>query len=257
MSATGSTVLRVSFDHPERLHAVTVQSLNAMADAIERAGKDPAVRVVVLHGDKRSFSAGADLGGSGGTVPPASSATLDAVERLIHAIRDVPRPVVALARGAVAGVGVSIALAADLVLCDEDTYFLLAFTRIGLMPDGGATALVAASVGRARAMRMALLAQKLPARDAWRQGLIADVFEQCSYDARTEEIIGQLASGPAVAYAETKRAINQATLDQLDPALGRELTGQLGLLGSNDFAEGVAAFYDKRSAVFRDLPPAP
>lgn len=237
---------------------MTVESLNAMADAIERAGKDPAIRVIVLHGDERSFSAGADLGGgSNGEVPPASSATLESVERLIHVIRDVPRPVVALARGAVAGVGVSIALAADLVLCDEDTYFLLAFTRIGLMPDGGATALVAASIGRARAMRMALLAQKLSAHDAWRQGLIADVFEQCSYEARTEGIIEQLASGPAVAYAETKRAINEATLDQLDPALGRELKGQLGLLGANDFAEGVAAFYDKRAAVFRDPPPVP
>lgn len=257
MSAPESAVLRVSFDHPERLHAVTVESLDAMARAIERAGKDPAIRVIVLHGDERSFSAGADLGGGGEGVPPASTATLDAVERLIHAIRDVPRPVVALARGAVAGVGVSIALAADLVLCDEDTYFLLAFTRIGLMPDGGATALVAASVGRARAMRMALLAHKLTAHDAWRHGLIADVFEQCSYEARTGEIIEQLASGPAVAYAETKRAINAATLQQLDPALGRELSGQLRLLGSDDFAEGVAAFYDKRAAVFRDLPPAP
>ncbi|KYH44669.1 enoyl-CoA hydratase-related protein [Branchiibius sp. NY16-3462-2] len=252
MSVSGASILRVSFGNAERLHAVTADSLHAVADAIERAGKDPQVRVIVIHGDERSFSAGADLSGQS---DPASSATLDAVERLIHAIRDVPRPVVALARGAVAGVGVSIALATDLVLCDEDTYFLLAFTRIGLMPDGGATALVAASIGRARAMRMALLAEKLTARDAYRQGLIAGVYEQCSYDARTEEIIEKLLTGPAAAYAETKRAINAATLDQLDGALEREATAQVRLLGSNDFAEGVAAFYDKRSAAFRDQPP--
>ena len=252
MTVSEATVLRVSFGNPQRLHAVTADSLHAVADAIERAGKDPQIRVIVMHGDERSFSAGADLSGQD---DPASSSTLDAVERLIHAIRDVPRPVVALARGAVAGVGVSIALAADLVLSDEDTYFLLAFTRIGLMPDGGATALVAASIGRARAMRMALLAEKLSARDAWRQGLIAEVYEQCSYDARTEEIIRKLAAGPAAAFAETKQAINAATLDQLDDALDREATAQVQLLGSRDFAEGVAAFYDKRAAVFRDQPP--
>lgn len=252
MNVSEATVLRVSFGNAERLHAVTADSLHSVADAIERAGKDPQVRVIVIHGDQRSFSAGADL--SGGE-EPAGNSTLDAVERLIHAIRDVPRPVVALARGAVAGVGVSIALAADLVLSDEDTYFLLAFTRIGLMPDGGATALVAASIGRARAMRMALLAEKLSAREAWRAGLIAGVYEQCSYDARTEEIIEKLTTGPAAAYAETKRAINAATLDQLDAALDREASAQGRLLRSLDFAEGVAAFYDKRAAVFPDRPP--
>lgn len=253
MSASDPAVLRLSFDHPERLHAVTANTLHTMADAVERAGKDPLIRVVVLHGDERSFSAGADLG-TRSEDNPANPATLVAVERLIQAIRDVPRPVVALARGAVAGVGVSIALAADLVLCDEDTYFMLAFTRIGLMPDGGATAIVAASIGRARAMRMALLAEKLTARDAWRQGLIADVFEQCSYDARVAQIIRTLAGGPAPAYALTKAAINAATLPQLDAALEREAAGQAELLAANDFAEGVAAFYDKRAPVFADLP---
>ena len=87
------------------------------------------------------------------------------------------------------------------------------------------------------------------------QGLIAEVYEQCSYDARTEEIIRKLAAGPAAAFAETKQAINAATLDQLDDALDREATAQVQLLGSRDFAEGVAAFYDKRAAVFRDQPP--
>lgn len=248
---TQDGVVTLTFDHPERLNAVTTGDLDEASEAIERASKDDAVRVVVLAGDGRAFCSGADIG-DGTEVSGAGGESLDAANRLVAAIVRSPKIVVAQARGVVAGVGVSIALAADLVLLDEDSYLLLAFTRIGLMPDGGATALVAASIGRARALRLALLAERLPASEALAAGLVTHVWPTCDYDAEVDRVVGVLRRGPAVAYARTKAAINDATLDGLDSAFAREREGQVGLLGAPDFAEGTSAFRERRAPRFND-----
>ncbi len=118
------------------------------------------------------------------------------------------------------------------------------------MPDAGATALVAASVGRARAMKMALLAEKLPAREAAAIGLIAEVCPDDEFTAAVDAVAARLGAGPAEAFHATKDAINDATLGQLDTAFGRERAGQLELLAGTEFAEGVAAFEAKREPVF-------
>jgi enoyl-CoA hydratase len=119
------------------------------------------------------------------------------------------------------------------------------------MPDGGATALVAASIGRARAMRMAMLAERLPASDAFTDGLIAGVHPGDEFDGAVETLAQRLANGPSAALASTKHAINDATLTELDNAFARERAGQLDLLAGPDFAEGVSAFQEKRTADFR------
>jgi len=119
------------------------------------------------------------------------------------------------------------------------------------MPDGGATALVAASIGRARAMRMAMLAERLPASDAFAAGLIAEVHPDDEFDHAVEELAQRLAHGPSAALTSTKHAINDATLTELDNAFVRERAGQLDLLAGPDFAEGVSAFQEKRTANFR------
>jgi enoyl-CoA hydratase len=147
---------------------------------------------------------------------------------------------------------VSIALSADLVLASSKAFFMLAFTKIGLMPDGGATALVAASAGRAKAMRMALLAERLSAEEAESLGLVSHVFDAESFEKDAEDVIAELRTGPMVGYARTKHAINVATLASLDPAFALEREGQLGLLAAADFAEGVAAFNEKRPPKFTD-----
>jgi enoyl-CoA hydratase len=131
---------------------------------------------------------------------------------------------------------------------------MLAFTKIGLMPDGGATALVAASMGRAKAMRMALLAERLPADEAESLGLISHVFDADTFDKDVEDVIAGLRTGPMVGYARTKHAVNAATLVELDDAFAREREGQLGLLAAPDFVEGTAAFNEKRPPTFRDTP---
>jgi enoyl-CoA hydratase len=175
-----------------------------------------------------------------------------AANRVVRAITALPRPVVAVVQGAAAGVGVSLALACDLVLASDKAFFLLAFTKIGLMPDGGASALIAAAIGRIGAMRMALLAERLPAADALAYGLVSAVYPADDFDAEVDKVVSELLNGPAVAFAKTKAAINAATLTELEPTLQRELEGQSALLQSHDFREGARAFQQRRTPDFSD-----
>lgn len=180
------------------------RNVDAITDAFESRAGDSAVRAAVLTGAGGAFCTGADLSTTTTNDRPTAAtidaATIDAANRTVAVIRAFPRPVVGAVNGPAAGVGVSLALACDLTVATKSSYFLLAFTKVGLMPDGGATALVAASIGRARAMKMALLAERLPA---------------------------------------------------LDNAFARERNGQLELLATPDFEEGVTAFLNRRPAEFR------
>jgi enoyl-CoA hydratase/carnithine racemase len=238
--------LRITFDRPERLNSVTAEILHAAAEAVENADESGA-RVIVLSGSGRAFSSGADVSPDGS--PPGLD-TLDAANRLVLAIAKSPVVVVAAVNGIAAGVGCSVALAADLAIAKESAGFMLAFTRIGLMPDGGASMLVPAAIGRARAARMALLAEKVSATTAAEWGLIAEVVADDAFAARVEDLVGQLAAGPPLAYAATKRVLNAGTLSLLEAILHGEREGQAPLLESADFAEGMAAFQQKRPATF-------
>ena len=239
-------VLRITIDRPNRLNALNVPILEEMARLIRGSATD-GTRVVVITGAGRGFSSGADVGPDG-SAPGLD--TLDAANALAEAIAASPRIVIAAVNGVAAGVGCSIALTCDLVVAKESASFMLAFTKIGLMPDGGASLLVPAAVGRARAMRMALLAEKIPASVAQEWGLISHVVSDEGYEAEVESLIAQVASGAPLALAATKKAVNQASIELLTAALGREREGQGALLASSDFAEGMAAFQQKRPAEF-------
>ncbi len=252
--------LRIQMNRPDSLNSVTADVLEDMADIVEAAASQPEVRVIVVSGAGRAFCSGANIAtppaddtSGEPVVPEGTAATLDGASRFVAAVRDVPRPVVSVVQGPCAGVGVSMALSADLVLASSKAFFMLAFAKIGLMPDGGATALVAASTGRAKAMRMALLAERLTAVEAESVGLVSHVFDQETFDDDVEAVIAALRVGPMVSYARTKEAINTATLGALDAAFARERENQLGLLASADFAEGTAAFNDKRTPTFTDV----
>jgi enoyl-CoA hydratase/carnithine racemase len=244
-----AAVVRITFNRPECLNALTTGMLARTARAITAAGSDPGVRVVVLTGAGQAFSSGADLAVDADG-RSAGLDTVDAANDLIRALREVPRPVLAVVNGPAAGVGCSIALAADLIVACESAYFLLAFARVGLMPDGGATALVPAAIGRARASRMALLAEPVPARlaDAW--GLITHVVGDDAFPAEVERLTTHLAQGATAAYARTKRALNATSLAHLDRTLAVERDGQAALFASDDFAAGAAAFREKRPPEF-------
>ena len=252
--ALNDGVLSVTLNRPDSLNSLTAAMLTAIAETMERAATDARVKVVRLGGAGRGFSSGAGISEAdhANDASGAPADVLDAANRAVRSIIALPQPVVAVVQGPAAGVGVSLALACDVVLASEKAFFLLAFTKIGLMPDGGASALVAAAIGRIRAMRMALLAERIPAADAYEWGLVTAVHPADDLDAEVDKVISTLVSGPAVALRKTKHAINAATLTELDGAFQRESEGQLQLLGSHDFHEGTKAFQQRRPANFTD-----
>jgi enoyl-CoA hydratase len=238
-------VLRITLNRPAQLNALTGAMADRLAELLEQAADQDDVRVVLVAGAGGAFCSGADLGGDG-----LGENALDRANRIIRAVVALPKPCVAAVDGVAAGVGCSAALACDLVVAAESATFLLAFARIGLMPDGGATASVAASIGRARAMRMALLAEPLSGREAYDAGLVSHVVPDAELDDTVATLSRRLATGPTLAYAATKNAVNAATLHQLEGALERERTDQTNLLATADVVEGVQAFVEKRSPHF-------
>lgn len=246
---TSDGVLRITFDRPEAFNALSDEMAEGLVEALHGAVGDDEVRVVVITGTGFAFSAGADLTGDD-PVAKFDQRTMDGAAMIIRAVTDLDKPVVAAVNGIAAGVGASICFAADLAVCQESASFLLAFSQVGLMVDGGSSLTVAASVGRARAMRMALLAEPLAAADAAAAGLVSHVVPDDEFEATVARIARRLAAGPPLAFAATKRAINAATIGGLEDALAREGRGQVVLFGTEDAAEGMRAFAQKRRPTF-------
>ncbi|WP_430335357.1 enoyl-CoA hydratase [Rhodococcus sp. ACT016] len=242
-------VLELTISRPERMNAVDMATMLALGDAIRSAGGDPAVRSILLTGSGSAFCTGADLAATVEN-PTDPSVVMDVANDVVRAIVEVPVPVVAAVNGPAAGIGVSLALAADLTYAAESAYFLLAFVRIGLMPDGGSSLLVPAAIGRAKAAEMALLGERVSAIDADRIGLVSRALPDDELADHARGVALRLASGPRRALELTKRSLNSATLAALDDALTLEKTGQADLLASADFAEGAAAILQKRAPHF-------
>ena len=242
--------LWVRFDRPDQLNALTGEMVLECARELREATARDDVRVVVLTGTGPAFCAGADLGGDNAQ-ERYDAGSVDGANLLIRAITELDKPVVGGLNGIAAGVGMSVAIACDLLVATESAGLTLAFTRIGLMPDGGATATVAAAVGRMRAMRLALLSDRLSAREAYDAGLVSHVYADEAYAEGLEKIVRRLASGAPLAFAATKKAVNAATLGALEPAFERERAGQSLLLRTDDVAEGMRAFVEKRRPDFQ------
>jgi enoyl-CoA hydratase len=242
-------VLRLRFARPEVLNALSGPMAVTLAEQLERASAEDDIRAVVIAGSGGSFSAGADISGEN-AVENFDVRALDAANRIIRAVVGCAKPVLAAVDGVAAGVGCSVALAADVIVASERATFLLAFSRIGLMPDGGATATAAAAIGRARAMRMALLAQPLTGAEAYAAGLVTHLATDSEFEGLVDALTRRLAAGPPLAHTATKRAVNAATLPDLEQALDRERTGQSLLLRTQDAREGMAAFSERRRPEF-------
>lgn len=244
-------VLTIRLSAPQRLNAVSAPMLVRLQTLLEEADADTSVRAIVLTGDGRAFCSGAQLGlEARHQNQEPDTAILAAANRVVSTVTAMETVVVCGLNGLAAGVGVSIALACDVVVAQESAYFLLAFSMIGLMPDGGATALVAASLGRSRALQLALLADRFSAEEAHAAGLVWSVHDADAFSTEVEAVATRLAAGPTVALGLTKRAINAAAIGELGAAISREWVGQLALLDGPEFAEGVDAFIGGRPAVF-------
>ena len=228
-------VLRIVLDRPPRLNAVNTTMLREIKARLHEA-HEKAVRVVVLTGAGQAFCSGGDL--TGEDTHGAATAANDVVQAIIA----LPKPVVAGVRGAAAGFGCPLALACDLVVAARSAVFQLAFTRVGLMPDGGSSVLVPGTIGRARATRMAMLGEKIPATTAFEWGMISHLVDDDEYQSELDAVVRALAAGPTLSYGWIKRALAAATLPALERVQAIEAEGQQALIGTADFREGVRSF---------------
>lgn len=247
-------VAHIELHRPQALNAWTPAMGHELLDAVRHASADSSVRAVLITGAGQAFCAGADVKDSRELTPEGhpdlSTRLREIYNPIVLTIRSAPKPFVAAVHGACAGLGVSLALSCDLIVAAEDAYFLLAFVRIGVMPDGGATAFLAERVGLARAAQLCMLGEKLPAPKALDWGLVNAVHPPDELRPAAQALATRLAAGPTVALASMKRALNSAALHNLAAHLELEATLQQRHGATHDYAEGRSAFLEKRTAVF-------
>jgi 2-(1,2-epoxy-1,2-dihydrophenyl)acetyl-CoA isomerase len=244
----------ITMNRPEALNAWTKQLGREMIEALDTVAADPEVRAIVITGAGRAFSSGADLK-AGDTFgndghPDVLTALREVYNPLMMRVRTIDKPVIAAVNGPAVGIGCSFALACDLVVAARSAYFLLAFVNIGLGLDGGASQSLIARVGHARAFEIAYLGERIAAERALGWNLINEVVSDEQLPARVTELAAKLAAGPPGSYATIKRTINARAYDGFEELLDLEAVLQQERASSNDFAEGVMAFVQKRQANF-------
>jgi 2-(1,2-epoxy-1,2-dihydrophenyl)acetyl-CoA isomerase len=248
-------VATIELNRPQALNAWNKQFGRDLLAALRQAREDDAARAVVITGAGRAFSSGADLKDFGVEQTPEGRPDIYKVltERyhpIMHAIRELPKPVVACVNGPAAGIGCSLALCCDLVIAAQSAYFLLAFVNIGLVPDGGSSLFVPTRVGMARAAEMAMLGERIPAEQALAWGLVNRVVPDELLSEEATALARRLAAGPTRSYAGSKRLINNWLYTRMDEQLELEAQLQQELAGGDDFVEGATAFVEKRPARF-------
>ena len=251
--AVADDIARLTLSRPERLNSFNAAMHEETRDALARVVIDGA-RVLVLSGAGRGFCAGQDLGDRA-VAPGARGADLgESIERnykpLVLALRNLPMPVIAAVNGVAAGAGCSIALACDIVIAARSAAFVQAFCRLGLVPDGGATWFLPRLVGNARAIGLTMLGDKLPAQQAADWGLIWRCVDDAEFVQAVEKLAAELAVAPTTGLVRTRQAIQAAWQHSLTEQLDMERDFQRELGWSSDFAEGVAAFSEKRPPRF-------
>jgi 2-(1,2-epoxy-1,2-dihydrophenyl)acetyl-CoA isomerase len=245
----------ILLNRPEVMNAWNGQFALDLRAAVEEVTADDGVRAVCITGAGRGFSSGADLKeaahGNGGRGGGGVYRTLtERYNPIITGIRSMPKPVVAAVNGPAVGIGLSLALAADLVIAKESAYFQLAFVNIGLVPDGGSSLFVPARVGFARAAEMAMLGGRIPAAQAIEWGLANRAVPDDEFENEVEALVARLAAGPTRSYAGVKRELNDWLYARMGEQLELEAQVQRDVAESADFREGVTAFVEKRATAF-------
>lgn len=249
LETSPAKVAKITLDRPDRLNALSAQTSDELCAAIGEVAQSDA-RSVLITGSGRGFSSGADLA-SGDGLPDDVGAMLEHhLNPMIEAIFALPIPVVAAVNGPAAGAGCSLALSADLVIAARSAYFLQAFANLGLVPDAGATWLLPRLAGRARAMEMMMLGERIWAEQALAWGLINRVVEDDELESEAALLAARLAHGPTLALGLIRKLARNAGQLSLTDALAAERIAQREAGGTKDFKSAVAAFLQKRPPHF-------
>jgi 2-(1,2-epoxy-1,2-dihydrophenyl)acetyl-CoA isomerase len=246
-------VATILLNRPSVMNALDAAMIVQLRAACERVEQDPAARAVVLRGAGPAFLAGGDVSYFRANLPRMPELVRQGggeLHNAILALRRAPKPVLASVHGTVAGAGVSLMAAADVAVAAEGTKFMLAYSRIGASPDGGATYFLPRLVGNRKALELMLLSDAVDAQDALRFGLVNWVVGAERLAAETETIARRLAQGATLAFGETKRLVNQTHDQGLAAQLNAEVEAFARCAATRDFAEGVTAFVEKRKPRF-------
>jgi 2-(1,2-epoxy-1,2-dihydrophenyl)acetyl-CoA isomerase len=242
-------IATIRFNRPDVLNAIDTATARAFREAVRAVTARHDVRCIILAGAGRAFMAGGDVATFAAdiaNVPNVANDMLDALHPAILALREGDAPVIAAVRGAAAGAGFSLMLAADITVAEEGSRFLIAYDRLGASPDCGATWFLPRRLPRGRALELMLLGEALTAQEAAAVGLVAKVVAAGTLDDEVWQIACKIASGPTRAYGEFRRLIDEAPGRSLAAHLEAERRAFVAAAGTADFREGVEAFLAKR-----------
>ncbi|MGW1757222.1 enoyl-CoA hydratase/isomerase family protein [Streptomyces mirabilis] len=260
LHATDNHVSWITLNRPEALNAITPDQRERLIQHLSHASSDPDVRAVVITATGRGFCAGADLrGGSPTGRPPAGERVAGDVartirlgaQRLIGAVLDCEKPVIAAVNGTAAGLGAHLALACDLVLAADSAKFIEVFVRRGLVPDGGGAYLLPRLIGPQRAKELMFFGDALTAADAARLGLVNRVVPPDDLEKTARDWAERLATGPTRALALTKQLVNASLDTDRTTAFAAEAAAQEINMTTTDATEGIAAFTERRTPHYR------
>lgn len=249
-------VCLITLNRPDKLNSFNDELSFQLIDALKTAGKDQEIRALVITGAGRGFCAGQDLSNRKFSDASASRPSLsDSIKRrynpMITCIRRMEKPVIAAVNGVAAGAGSSLALACDLRVVAENASFIQSFTKVGLVPDSGATFILPRLIGATKAFELMLSAEKLEAKEAFELGIVNKLLPQEKVLEEALSWAKQLAKGPSKAFGLTKRALNEAIFPDLEERLEYEAYLQEIAGRSDDFQEGVTAFLEKRQPAYK------
>ncbi|MEM8826283.1 MAG: enoyl-CoA hydratase-related protein [Pseudomonadota bacterium] len=247
-------IVTVTINRPEKLNGLDLKTVEELLRAVQAVRDDDAARALILTGAGRGFSSGADLSSGGGVAPGGKTDAGAVLEThynpLLENMMSLNVPIITAVNGPAAGAGCSLALFGDFVICSETAYFLQAFVNIGLVPDVGSTWLLPRVIGRARALEMMMLGEKVPAEKAKHWGLVYDIVAPDDLMNAANALATKFATGPTRAYALIRQGVRDCMEQGLSDALKTERRNQLTAGRTADFKEGVVAFLQKRKAEF-------
>ncbi len=251
----GVAVIRL--DRPAFLNAVDLATARRLRQVVMQAERSANARCVLLTGAGKHFSAGGDVRFFHGSLDLPLDERRDVFDEILHALNDViprlmqmPKPVVASARGAIAGLGVSLVAACDIAVASRDAVFSMAYCAIGGVPDSGASVAISRLANRKRAAELLMLGERFDAEEARALGLLSRVVDPETLDEATASLCARLAAGPTLAFAGAKRLLREADGDRLETQLARERRAFVECVGTADFAEGLRAFVARRPPRF-------
>lgn len=244
----------LSLNRPERGNAIDLDMAKRLMDAAIACSTDPAIRAVVLRAEGTTFCVGGDITSfvsAGDQLPKLLQEETSYLHAAVSLLARMRKPLITSIQGSAAGAGFSLAVLGDIVIAARAARFSLAYTGIGLTPDGGASWLLPRIVGLKRAQELILTNRRLDAEEAAREGLVTMVTDNDALESTTEEVARRIASGPSLAYGRAKALLVDSLQESLEAHLEREAALMVEGAHTQDAREGIAAFMEKRAAVFR------